>query len=111
MKATKLVTRDTMNIMLNESKAKQIAVIGRALVAIFKYQTASEQGSNSTVEQNGVGFAGCDAYGGSMTAKYFMRHNTLQGWQVEKWMKVGKNGYPRICKYHAQLNTIAKGRA
>jgi hypothetical protein len=32
----------------------------------------------------------------------------LQNWQIEKWLKPNKNGIPRICKYHRQLNEAAE---
>ncbi len=57
---------------------------------------------NITREVNGIGFTGCDARSGSITAKYYLKYNTLQDWQLERWLE--KN---RICRYHRQLNEIA----
>ena len=107
-----IVTRDSLQSMLTNPNPSYVAkVVGRALVALFQYQTASEKSSNTTDNQNGVGFAGCDAYSGSMTAKYFMKHGTLADWQVAKWTKIQKNGYARLCKYSNQLNKIAEDKA
>ena len=108
---TPIVTRVTLQEMLNRpNRAFVAAVIGRALVAIFRRQTEAEQATASTVEENGIGFAGCDARTGSLTAKYFIKHGTLLDWQIDAWTKVGKNGYSRLCKYHTQLNEVARVR-
>lgn len=107
MKAGKLVTRDSMLIMLNNDNDAYVqAVIGRALVAIFNRQTEAEKDINDTREHNTVGFSAADAKSGSLTAKYWLKHRSLLPWQMDKWMK-DSHGYPRICKYHRQLNEIA----
>ena len=104
-----IVTRDSIQTMLNSKDDVYVMnVVGRALAAIFKYQTEEEKNTNNTKENNGVGFAGCDAHSGSLTAKSYMKHKCLTTWQVEKWTKISeKTGYARLCKYHTQLNTIA----
>jgi hypothetical protein len=108
MKLQPLVTKDSLRDMLNDSRKEFVAaVIGKALVRIFERQTASEQNTMATNQDNGIGFTGADAFGGSITAKYFIKHGTLLGWQVARWTKLVKDGYPRICKYHRQLNEIA----
>jgi len=104
------VTRDSLKEMVSRPDQEYVGkVIGRALVAIFKRQTEAEKKSNATLVYNDIGFAGCDAKSGTITAKTFMKYGHLLPWQIEKWLKVGANGYPRICKYHAQLNEIAMG--
>jgi len=103
------VTRDSIKEMLENSNPAYVqAVIGRALVVLFKNQTADEQESNTTNKDNGIGFTGADAFGGSLTAKFYIKHKRLEQWMVDKWLKAGKNGYPRLAKYHAQLNKAAK---
>lgn len=103
------VTRESITAMLNNPNPKYVeAVIGRALVALLNNQTADEQAMATTNEDNGIGFTGGDAYGGTLTAKYYIKHKSLLDWQVEKWLKVGANGFPRLAKYHAQLNAVAK---
>lgn len=102
-KPIKLVTKESLKILLdnaNPDKRKQI--VGRALVGIFKYQTDTEMKNNETRFINGVGFTGADARSGSLTAKSFLKNNTLDDWQVEMWLK-----NDRLIKYHNQLNTIA----
>ena len=106
-----IVTRTSLQTMLdNTNPAYVMAVVGRALVQLHKRQTESEKVTNSTQEHNGVGFAGCDARSGSMTAKYFMKNNRLEQWMVDKWLKRGSTGYSRLVKYHAQLNEVASQR-
>lgn len=104
-----LVTKDSLQNMIDEACfERQQHVIGRALVAIFERQTASEQVALATDEDNGIGFAGCDAKGGSLTAKSYMKRKALLQWQVDKWIKPSPtSGYARICKYAGQLNQIA----
>jgi hypothetical protein len=97
-----IVTKETINSLLAKEQIR-VDVIGRALVGIFKRQTDAEQSSNTTNTNNTIGFTGADAFSGSLTAKYYMKHGTLQPWQVEKWLKPN-----RIAKYHRQLNEIAQ---
>ena len=111
-KPAELVTKDTLrNMIIDRPHARVQHVIGRALVAIFNKQTASEKESDSTDRTNGVGFSGLDSIGGSLTAKSYITRGQLQPWQVEKWTRVMTNGYPRICKYSKQLNDIAVAKA
>ena len=101
------VTRDSLKAMVERDPVR---VVGRALVAIFRNQTEDERESNVTNELNGVGFTGTDAHSGAIAAKTFMKRGTLLDFQLEAWLKPMKNGYPRICKYHKQLNVIAESR-
>jgi len=103
-----LVTRESLIELLSHPNPRFVErVIGRAVVGLFKNQTAEEQNSNSTKQNNSVGFSGADAYSGSLTAKYFMCHGDLQDWQIQKWLKPNCKGVPRIAKYWKQLNEIA----
>lgn len=107
-----IVTKQSLAAMLHAAPTveRQAQIIGRALVALFDRQTASEQSANTTDQNNNIGFAGCDALSGSLTAKSFIKRGTLESWQVQKWMQVSR-GYPRICKYARQLNEIALEKA
>lgn len=107
-KVKQIVTRDTLNKMLRNPNRKYVeTVVGRALVALLKRQTADEQRSNDTREHNSIGFSGADGRSGTLTAKTYIGRGTLLDWQLERWLKPAKNGYPRICKYAKQLNEIA----
>jgi hypothetical protein len=103
-----LVTRASLLALLNDP-VKRPHVIGRALVVLFNNQTRTEQSANSTQVHNDIGFSGADARDGTITAKYYLKNKTLLDWQVERWMKDFR-GFPRICKYHAQLNRAAIAR-
>jgi hypothetical protein len=105
----KLVTRDSLAQMLRNPNPSYVeTVVGRALVALLQRQTKDEQATNDTRVWNSVGFSGADARSGTLTAKSFIKNRgKLQPWQVEKWTKPAKNGYPRLCKYAEQLNQIA----
>ena len=118
MKQSTLVTADSLRDLIQtpnpkhsrpgEHQAFVMHLIGKALVALFERQTADEQSANTTNKHNSVGFAGCDAKSGSLTAKFYIKHKRLEQWMVDNWIRLNtKNGYPRICKYHRQLNEVA----
>jgi hypothetical protein len=106
----KIVTKDSLIAMLNSSREKQIKVIGRALVVLLNRQVAEEKNTNTTKFDNGIGFTPGDAFHGSVTAKYFVKHRTLTDWMVDRWMKPSSNGTPRIAKYSRQLNEAANAK-
>jgi hypothetical protein len=98
--------------MLQDNRPEFVqAVVGRALVVLFNRQTASEKQTNHTKMHNDIGFTGADAYSGTITAKYYLKHKSLLDWQVRKWTKTDKNGYPRLAKYWKQLDEAARARA
>lgn len=104
----KIVTRESLQAMLDSEDTSFVdQVIGKALVAIFNRQTASEKYSDSTSDENGIGFTGFDAHSGSISAKYYIKRKSFMDWQREMWLKKGKTGFSRIAKYHKQLNEVA----
>lgn len=103
----KLVTKESLVALLEKSEELKIQVIGRALVALLNRQVADEQRVAQTKLHNGIGFQPADAYSGTLTAKYFLKHGTLLEWQVAKWTKPTATGLPRIVKYSRQLNEVA----
>jgi hypothetical protein len=108
MATRKIVTRDTIrNMLRNDNRAYVEAVIGRALLSLLDRQTEDEKIAADTRVWNAVGFSGADAKSGTLTAKFYAKHGKLLDWQVEKWTKPSKNGYPRLAKYAKQLNEIA----
>lgn len=108
VKKVVLVSKESLKKMLDEAdRPKQIRIVGRALVAIFQRQTESERNHNSADVNNTIGFSGPDAKSGSLTAKSYLAHGTLQDWQLDRWIRIDRTGFPRICKYHSQLNEIA----
>jgi len=108
MKKVQLVTKDSLQKMLDSNNREfVIQVVGKALVAILGQQTDVENNKARTIEHNGIGFTGADAKSGTLTAKSFVKHRTLQDWQLEKWLKKNDKGYSRLTKYHAQLNKAA----
>lgn len=106
----KLVTKASMIQMIDQADAnKKMHIVGRALTAIYDYQTSEEQSNNITVEHNGVGFTGADADWGSRAAKMYLRDKRLSERVVESWLKPAKGagGAPKITKYWKQLNVVA----
>jgi len=102
----KLVTKESLQKLLDDKRLRN-QVIGRALVRIFERQIDNEKANNTTNVTNNVGFSSADAKQGSITAKTFLKRKDLLDFQVEYWMQPRKDGSPRICKYHRQLNEIA----
>lgn len=104
-----IVTKESLRDMLHGADSeKKALIIGRALVVLYHRQTASEQQQQETTEHNGVGFAGCDARQGSYNAKQFIRTGTLDKYAVDAWIRIGRGGFPRICKYARQLDEDAQ---
>lgn len=101
----KIVTKDWLRDKLADP-SKQIVVLGRALLAIYRRQTELEKAAFATKYANGIGFSGPDAKLGSRCAEYFQKNGTLASWMAKVWL-VEKASYPRICKYAKQLNEIA----
>lgn len=77
--------------------------VERALVAIYKRQTADEQNCQEALEHNGVGFSGADAPSGSYFATWILSGKHLSGKHLDKGRKIAK-------KYHRQLLDIAAGQ-
>ena len=107
-----IVSKNGLQMMLEDASAeKRSHIVGRACVVLFDRQTKDEKVTNTTNNHNNVGFTGADARSGSLTAKYYLKHKKLLEWQVERWMKMQKSGYARLCKYHKQLNEAAAAKA
>lgn len=104
-----IVTKESLtSFIAHADEAKRKHIIGRACVALFRRQTESEKECNNTNNENGIGFTKADAHSGSITAKYYLKHQNLLGWQVESWMSQDKKGGMRIAKYWKQLNQAAE---
>ena len=108
-----IVTRESVIEYIDrnaENRSALVNYIGRALVVVFNNQTDTEQKINETTKHNDIGFTGADAHGGSITAKYFLKHHNLLDWQIERWTKKNSRGIPRIAKYWKQLDVAAKAK-
>ncbi len=104
-----IVTRESLQSLLNRQDPVFVSrVVGKALVALLANQTSSEVSGNSTEVDNGIGFSSADARSATITAKTFIKHGSLQDWQVERWTRPTKNGFSRLTKYANQLNAIAE---
>ena len=75
----------------------------RGLLAIYKYQTEAEQSDDATLEDNGVGFNGVDAFILSQFARQFQTRGFLSPKQILVARK-------KMLKYAGQLATIANGK-
>lgn len=104
-----MVTKDSLKKMLSNPNPLYVqTVIGKALYVMYNNQTLEEQHNATTNENNGTGFTGFDAKSGTLTVLFYKRHKRLESWMIAKWLKLDKKGYPRLCKYHRQLNIAAE---
>lgn len=111
-KSHALVTKDSLKSMLSHHDKRYVqAVIGRALIALAQRQTQDEIKSLRSCEHNGIGFSKVDSKVGVMVAKHYERFHRLSPWMVTNWMRPDKKGYPRLCKYHKQLDETAYEKA
>ena len=78
--------------------------VERAIVAIYRRQTAEEQQVQDTRESNGVGFSGAHAQVGSYYATWILSGKHLSGKHLEKARNMAK-------RYTRQLVEIAGGAA
>lgn len=109
MKTKVLVTRDSIKEMLSNSNPAYVqAVIGRALLVVLRNQTSDERINKATSHNNGMGFTRIDARDGTKAAQFYQKYKRLESWMVDRWTREAANGYPRIAKYHKQINAVAK---
>lgn len=73
----------------------------RGIIAIFERQTSDEKSAESTKEDNGIGFNGCDAKFGSSLAKQLIAGRCLSVKQLSAAQKMMR-------KYAGQLLRIVK---
>ena len=97
------------NYLEKQPLNRRIELVGRALSAIYARQTELERAALVTNVNNSSGFTAYDAEYGSVCAKYFNSVGTLQNRHYYYWTKDIK-GFPRIARYHRQLNEIALAR-
>ena len=87
------------------------AVVGRALVVLFKRQTAAEQAQNNAVNTNNIGFSKGDSKCGCITAKYYIKNKKLEDWMIERWLNCNERGEMRITKYWRQISEAIQEKA
>ena len=91
-------TKDQIKIQLQKSQKW----LEKAVVAIYKKQTALEQNREKTLEHNGIGFNGPDSRVLSYYARWIMSGNNLSGKHLCLAQK-------KMLKYSGQLTKIANG--
>jgi len=87
--------------IIREKVASDIRWLERAILAIYRFQTAQEQNAENTLFSNGVGFSGADARRGTYYAKWILSGRRLTGEHLDKARKM-------MPKYAGQLEKIAK---
>lgn len=100
-------TREWMSDFIStQPKTKVGKFVGLVLEELFARQTEAEKASDTTQENNTIGFTAFDARSGSQDAKAFAKYGTLSGFRVNRWTRKNR-GVSRICKYHGQINQKA----
>lgn len=103
-----LVTKKSLAALLRSGNPRKTeTIIGRAATLLYGSQTESEKNNSNSKVLNGVGFTSYDAILGSKTARMWMRCRRLTPNIIELWLKPNNKGFPRLCKYHKQLNIVA----
>jgi hypothetical protein len=94
-----MVTKEEILKLLDENDR----AVERAVLVIYENQTREEQGVNATVEENGIGFTGADAFILSKFAQWLLKGkgNHLSPRQLEI-------AAPKMKKYWRQLLVAAK---
>ena len=109
---THIVTKASLQALMDRNDQVTMHAVGRALVVLFKRQTEHEKQANTTEVHNNVGFTSGDAWGGCVAAKTYIKNGMLADWQVRKWTKRSPTtGFSRLCKYWRQLDEAAKEKA
>ena len=104
-------TRERFLALVTRTDEVGIHAIGRALVHLFNRQTADEKAENDTKCTNHRGFTSGDARQGSLSAKYYLKHKTLQLWQIAQWTRPSAKGTTRLGKYYRQIAEEAAKKA
>lgn len=89
---------------IRENILKNSKWVERAIVAVYRRQTAMEQNAECTVEHNNIGFSACDAHNGSYMAKWILSGRSLSGKWLEKGRKIA-------LKYCGQLTDYANANS
>ena len=89
-------TKDQLIKTLKAQLGTRTVQARKALLTIYAYQTNEEMESSATVEDNGVGFTGCDAEFLSSLALQLMKYNHLSEKQDKVLLKM-------MPKYASQL--------
>ena len=106
----KTYTKEDIKALLLRQDAVGVKAIGRALLALKRRQTHTEQVTESTRLHNGIGFTGADARMGTSMATQFQQRGFLSPKQVAYWRRPNVRGVPRIVKYTGQLLEEANGQ-
>lgn len=96
---TQALTKESMLHVLNTKRG----AVERALVALWKRQTAGEQAARTTKHQNGEGFTAADAHRLSLLAEKVAKGYQLSPIELE-------DSRARLQKYAGQLLEIAVER-
>jgi hypothetical protein len=89
---------------IQELLATNDRAVCRAVVAIYKRQTAAEKGAKHTLKANGVGFNSADARRLSHVAENLLKYDGLPNKAILDDMR------HRIMKYSGQLLEIAAAK-
>ena len=94
----KVWTKEEIRELLDRNN---VAVI-KGLVRIYECQTDSERTYDNTIEDNGIGFSGCDGEILTSIANQFLKWGSI----TEKQFAIVKK---KMVKYAGQLAKIANG--
>jgi hypothetical protein len=98
-------TKECIVTVLNKAAIQNLIAtndkaVVRGLIAIYERQTEAEKNTQATLENNGIGFSGCDAEILSSFVKWYKEH----GYLSPKQLAISRN---KITRYWKQLLQVA----
>jgi hypothetical protein len=91
---------EEMKSIVEDFSARSDRGVEQAILRIYNRQTSQETSASTTLEDNGIGFASCDARTGSYLAKLVANGYWLYPKSLEKARKLA-------FKYRTQLTVLA----
>lgn len=104
MKGTLYPTQKAAKLALQALLDSNDKAVYRAILLIYARQTAGEKTTMSTLEDNGIGFSGCDA---ELLSSYATQIQT-RGWLTTNQLPHARR---KIRKYWRQLWQLAEQKA
>ena len=94
-------TPDAIKSLIDRSDA----AVERAILAIFRRQTADEQNAENTIHHNRIGFASCHAHLGSYYAKWILGGRHLDGKHLDKARRMVRWYSRQLCQIASSQKT------
>jgi hypothetical protein len=98
------MTRDQIKTLL----ATSTLAVQRAMVALYRRQTVSEQHTSTTSERNGRGFNAFDADRGTYYAKWVLSGKSLTGYHIDRARRIALRYVGQLAEMSEQVVPVAQ---